>query len=285
MQAHIDLIGGNTKHQPRPYSGVLTADVNEKGVFDVDVVKGCTSGMAARPNGGCYNACYAATIAKFRGLDFGRSVVRTVHTRAQAEQIERAVKASPQGFFRIGTMGDPCHAWEATVETVEWLSPYATPVIVTKHWHRASDDQLRRLIACHSVLNTSVSGLDKPAELKHREREMKRYAALGGHSVARIVSCDFVKSNPEAARMASIQERLFSYPYVIDNPLRVSRTHPLVVAGIIRLVVQKDLNSERTISIARADAYVGNCAGCPDQCGLSSMPHHPKPTAPQYRLL
>lgn len=269
----------------RLYSNVLTADVNDKGVLDIDVVKGCTMGMAARPSHGCYDGCYAATIAKFRGIDFARSVTRTVQSRAQAIKIENAVKAAPEGFFRIGTMGDPCHAWQETVETVEWLAPFAVPVIVTKHWMRATDEQFRRLIACGTVLNTSVSALDKRNELKHRERQMARYTALGGHSIARVVSCEFDLSNDEGFRMAKVQARLFSLPFVIDNPLRVPRTHPLVRDGIIKLTVQKDLNSSRTISIALADAYVGHCSACPDKCGLSSIPsNHPFPTSPQQQL-
>lgn len=270
----------------RRYRDVLTADVNEKGVLDIDVVKGCTMGMAARPDGGCYNACYAATIAKFRGLDFTQAVVRKVHSAAQARQIERAVKSAPEGFFRIGTMGDPCHAWEETVETVEWLSPFAVPVIVTKHWYRATDKQFQRLISCGTVLNTSVSALDKANELRHREREMARYVALGGHSVPRVVSCEFNEAHPDGARMALIQRRLFAMPNMLDNPLRVARTHPLFVGGIIKLSVVKDLAAMRTISIARPNTYFGHCAGCPDKCGLSTTPvNHPKPTTPQYRLL
>jgi hypothetical protein len=269
----------------RNYSSVLTADVNDKGVLDIDVVKGCTMGMAARKAHGCYDACYAATIAKFRGINFYQSVTRTVKTRAQALKIERAVKAAPDGFFRIGTMGDPCHAWEATVETVEWLAPFAVPVIVTKHWMRATDDQFVRLIACGTVLNTSISALDKRNELKHREREMARYASLGGHSVARVVSADFNLSHEDGMRMAKVQFRLFSYPFVIDNPLRVARTHTLVKVGIIRLTVQKDLNSTRTISIAKADTYVGHCCDCPDKCGLSTTPdNHPVPESPQQQM-
>ena len=128
---------------PRPYGNWLTVDINQKGVLDVDVVKGCTAGIAAHGERGCYQACYAATIAKFRGIDFSRAIIRRVYGRAQAKQIERAVKAAPLGFFRIGTMGDPCHAWDETVETVEWLAPYAVPIIITKHWKRASDDHLR----------------------------------------------------------------------------------------------------------------------------------------------
>ena len=94
----------------RLYGDMLTIDVNQKGVLDVDVVKGCTAGIAAHGEKGCYQACYAASIAKFRGIDFSRAVVRKVRNRAQAVMIERTVKAAPLGFFRIGTMGDPCHA-------------------------------------------------------------------------------------------------------------------------------------------------------------------------------
>jgi len=270
----------------RTYSNTLTADVNQKGVLDVDTVKGCTAGMTARPDRGCYNACYAENIARFRGMDFSRAVVRKVFGPAHAERIVRAVKAAPQGFFRIGTMGDPCHAWEHTVGVVEWLAPYAVPVIVTKHWYKASNDHFRRLVACGTVLNTSVSGLDTQAELAHREKQIARYADLGGLSVARVVSCDFDDATPEGARMAAIQTRLFALRPIIDNPLRVPRTHPLVQSGVIRVQVVQDLASMRTVSIARADAYVGHCGTCPDQCGLSSIrdTDHPKPQPPQLQL-
>ncbi len=172
----------------RRYKNLMTADVNEKGVLDVDTVKGCTAGMNARPGTGCYGGCYAANIAKFRGIDFSQSVVREIGNAANARKIEKKVKAAPEGFFRIGTMGDPCHAWEHTVKVVEWLAPFAVPVIITKHWHLATDDQLSRLVVCGTVLNTSVSALDTPAELRHRERQIARYTTLGGVSVARIVS-------------------------------------------------------------------------------------------------
>lgn len=157
-----------TDTAPRDYSDVLTADVNAKGVLDIDTVKGCTAGMNARPGTGCYGGCYANNIARFRGLNFSKSITRKVQTSAHARQIEQAVKGAPEGFFRIGTMGDPCHAWEHTVNIIEWLAPFAVPVIVTKHWHVATDAQLKRLVACGTVLNTSVSALDTPAELRHR---------------------------------------------------------------------------------------------------------------------
>lgn len=269
----------------RVYSRWLTAEVNRKGVLDIDVVKGCSAGMAANMPNGCYGNCYAASIAKFRGLDFSQAVVRRVADAAHAQEIERTVKASPLGFFRVGTMGDPCHAWAETCEIIEWLAPFATPVIVTKHWMKASDEQFRRLVKCNAVLNTSVSALDSPAQLAHRERQIKRYADLGGDSVARIVSCDFNEKDPLGAKMARIQRRLFTYLSVIDNPLRVARTHPLVTAGVIRLKVVQDLAAKRTISLHDDSTYVGHCESCPDQCGLGSTGQiHSRPAAPQGEL-
>ncbi len=270
-----DLFGPEESGQPkqsRRYSNVLTADINDKGVLDIDTVKGCTAGMAARPGVGCYGNCYAANIAKFRGIDFAHSVTRTVQSKAHAAKIEAAVKAAPLGFFRIGTMGDPCHAWEETVETIEWLYQWAVPVVITKHWMRATDDQFLRLVACGTVLNTSLSAIDTPAQLAHREREMNRFKELGGHSVPRIVSCDFDDSSPEGARMAAVQKRLFALEDMLDNPLRLPRSHPLVQGGAVRVTKAHDLNAYRTVSISIANpaTYLGHCNDCPDQCGLSS---------------
>lgn len=267
-----------TPRESRLYSDVLTATINDKGVLDVDAVKGCTLGIRARDRG-CYDACYAATIARFRGIDFGTSITRRVVSYSHAREIERAVRNAPQGFFRVGTMGDPSHDWPATVDTIEWLSPFSTPVVVTKHWRKATEDQLRRLVACGAVLNTSVSALDTEAERAHRLRQLKRYADLGGGSFARVVSCEFNRDLPEGARMAAIQDALMALPNVIDNPLRVPRTHRLVVGGLIRLDTVLDLNSERTVSLENKSTYLGHCSRCPDRCGAPVV--SPKPIAKQ----
>jgi hypothetical protein len=273
------------KRTGRTYRDILTADVNEKGVLDVDTVKGCTAGMNARPGTGCYGGCYAANIAKFRGIDFAQAVVRNVGGAANARKIERAVAAAPEGFFRVGTMGDPCHAWEHTVNVVEWLAPLAVPVVVTKHWMVATETQLVRLVACGTVLHTSVSALDTPAELAHRERQIAQYAALGGVSVARIVSCDFNTDNPEGAAMAAVQARLFTLTPTLDNPLRVPRTHDLVRRDIIRVQRVRDLQTLRSISRANPDTYLGHCSACPDKCGLTACgPQHPRPQSSQLTL-
>lgn len=270
MKQHGELFAiSQTKPAHRNYSPFLTVDINDKGVLDVDTVKGCTAGMSARPETGCYGGCYAAKIAKFRGLDFTQSVTRKVYSKAQARDIERKVAAAPHGFFRIGVMGDPCHAWEETVETIEWLCEFARPVVITKHWRLASDAQLDRLVKCCAVLNTSISALDTASELKLRKREFYRFKLMGGDSIARIVSCDFNENHAEGAKMSAIQKELFALQPTLDNPLRVPRTHPLVTAGIIKLSVVKDLETERTISLVNRSTYLGHCAACPDTCGVA----------------
>lgn len=268
------------------YSDLLTADVNEKGVLDVDTVKGCSAGMGARHGTGCYGGCYAASIARFRGMNFARSVSRTVQSAGQARKIERAVRNAPEGFFRIGTMGDPCHDWEHTVRVIEWLAPLAVPVIVTKHWYVATDDHVARMIACGTVLNTSVSALDTPEELAHREVEIARYASAGGVSVARIVSCDFNAEHPEGREMADVQRRLFTLDPIIDNPLRVPSTHELVQRGVVRVRRVFDINTERSMSLWNPNTYVGKCGDCPEKCGLAFCgPDHARPAPPQTSLL
>lgn len=251
----------------RKYHELMTADVNEKGVLDIDTVKGCTAGMRAR-EGGCYSSCYAAKIAKYRGIDFATSVIRVAYSYQHRREIEQAVKNAPQGFFRIGTMGDPCHAWEHTVKTVEWLSKFARPVIIIKHWLRATDEQLLRLISCRTVINVSISALDTASELSYRIKEFERYKSLGGESVARVVSCDFNTEHPEGARMATMQEKLFQLSPTLDNPLRVDRKHRLVTEGIIKLTVVKDLKAERTVSLSNPETYLGHCEGCTELCGI-----------------
>lgn len=281
----LEVIAEETAREPRRYGNVMTADVNQKGVLDVDTVKGCTAGMNARPGTGCYGGCYAANIAKFRGIDFTQAVSRKVVSAAHAREIEDAVRNAPEGFFRVGTMGDPCHDWEHTVATVEWLAPLAVPVVITKHWMVATDDQLSRLVTCGTVLNTSVSALDTPAELRHRERQIARYAALGGVSIARVVSCDFNRDTEEGRSMAEVQDRLLTLRPTLDNPLRVPRTHDLVRRGIIRVHALLDIATVRTISQSNPDTYLGHCSACPDKCGLTACgPEHPRPESIQHSL-
>ena len=248
------------------YAKRLTVEVNSKGVMDIDTVKGCSLGMKARPGVGCYGACYAHKIASLYGYDFPVSVSRKIIPE-EMKMIERKVKAHPSNWFRIGTMGDPSHDWEGTTKVCEWLGKLKTPVIVTKHWVVASDEQLLRMKVAGVVFNTSISALDTEEELNHRLLQLYRIQGLGLTSVARIVSAKFGDTE-EGHRMSEIQTRLFKIKPQIDNPLRVSGTHELVKRGDIIIEKRKDINASVYMSVENPETHTGKCEDCTDQCGV-----------------
>jgi hypothetical protein len=259
------------------YKRALSAVVNRKGVLDVDTFKGCPSGVSANGPSGCYGACYAARIANLYKRDFARGVERS--SKKEPFQIRlfdtagdgwpsvvyRIVEQHELPWFRIGTMGDPSHAWDATVEACEWLGVLRTPVVVTKHWFAASDSHIRRLRTAGVVLNTSVSALDSDQELGYRLKQHHRFVSSGVRAVLRVVTCDFCK-----ASMRDRQGALLSHKDRIDNPLRVTDRHSLVTGGIIRVEKHRDLQAVVSMSLHDKSVYVGHCKDCPDQCGVKT---------------
>lgn len=261
------MIAGQLTLKFKRYAKRLTVDVNNKGVMDIDTVKGCSLGMKARPGTGCYGACYANKLASLYGYDFAVSVSRKIIPQEKAI-IERKLRAHDANWFRIGTMGDPSHDWAGTVEVCEWLGKIKTPVIITKHWVSATDEQLARLKMAGAVINTSISALDTQEELDWRLMQIHRISGRGLISVARIVSAKFGET-PEGRRMSKIQESLFQLNNIIDNPIRLPKTHPQVISGDILVEKRHDLNAEVTMSIANPSVFTGSCFDCPDQCGVS----------------
>ncbi len=253
-----------------PYKEKLTVSVNRKGVLDVDTTKGCTSGMAAYPNGGCYGVCYANSTANLYGQDFPFSVSRRPIDSERAV-IERTIRNHSATWFRIGNMGDPCHDWDNCVETCEWLHKIKIPVVVTKHWRKLSDEHLDRLLQCGAVVNTSISPLDTDAERRHRLSQWERVKAAGIRSILRIVSCDFGPT-ARGVELRAIQDDLFAIAgdLVIDNPLRVPANDPRVLSGDIRVKRHVNLGGGATISIVNDKTYIGTCDKCPDQCGVAA---------------
>ena len=258
------------------YAKRLTVEVNSKGVMDIDTVKGCSLGMKARPGVGCYGSCYANKLASLYGYDFPVSVSRKIIPEERA-MIERKVKAHASNWFRIGTMGDPCHDWNGTVEVCEWLGKLKTPVIITKHWVTATDEQLRRMKAVGVVFNTSLSALDTDEELEHRLLQFHRIGGLGLISIARIVSAKFGETE-DGKRMDAIQKRLYALTPQIDNPLRVPKTHPQVASGDIIVEKRKDINAMVSMSINEPNVFTGKCVDCSDQCGVPDGFTKPKTT-------
>lgn len=259
---------GQRRFMFQRYSNRLSVSINRKGVIDVDTVKGCTHGMTAHPMGGCYGLCYANKIASAYGYDFP---VATSRKPLDVERplIERQLKKHEATWFRIGTMGDPCHDWENTIEVCEWLHKIKIPVIVTKHWIELTTDQLIRLVKCNVVINTSISALDTKQERIHRITQFDRVHDAGLASVLRIVSAHFGNTK-KGKKLAAIQDQLFKYAgcRVIDNPLRIPSTDPRVISGDIVVEKRIDIEHECSMSITNPNTHIGPCSSCPDQCGV-----------------
>jgi len=273
----LSLFPGEARTGPRRYLPILTAVENEKGVLDVDTVKGCTLGMGSRPDGGCYGECYANKTATRYGIDFTVSVNRELPSHAWAG-VFCAVRDHYAYWYRIGVAGDPCHDWEHTIDVCERLSgTRKIPVIITKHWIPLSDIQIARLKTVHAVVNTSTSGLDSDAQTKHRVGQFERLKAAGVRSVNRVITCEFGTS-PWALASKAKQDYLLTLTPIVDNPLRASRSNPRVINGDIILSARPDsIGGGKSVSMHQPDVYLGICEGCPDQCGADRIPefeHH-----------
>lgn len=254
---------------PRRYRPVLTFSENRKGVLDVDTVKGCTLGMRAYPNGGCYGECYAAKTATRYGIDFATSVSRQFCDLTHRATIVKMMLAIPGGWYRVGTAGDPCHDWTHTIAVLRELRwTKKIPVIITKHWRALTDKQIGDLIWLGAVVNTSTSGLDTDAETAHRVHQLERLRAAGIRSVCRVVTCEYGTSSWARAAKEK-QNYLLSLAPIIDNPLRARRSSPRVLNGDI-LVKREDrsLGGGKMVSLHLPSVYLGACKSCPDQCGI-----------------
>ncbi len=268
----VDLLGHNLeKAKNRLYNTVITVNENEKGVLDVDTVKGCRCGMAAYPKTGCYGECYAKKGATRFSIDFTVSVSRklTPNTR---DDVYCKVRDFRANWYRIGVSGDPCHDWENTLDVCEFLKTTGKiPVIITKHWIALTDEHVSRFKAVRAVFNTSLSGLDTDAEIKHRVRQMMRLREAGLDSACRVITCQYGTSDwaKEAKRK---QDYLLSLGDIIDNPLRATKSNPHVTNGDILLTrIDVAIGGGKLVSLHRPDVYLGKCEGCPDQCGVKQF--------------
>ena len=266
----------------KTFSSTLTATINKKGVLDIDTVKGCTMGISKYSNG-CYNLCYANKLAKTYGFDFSKSIDREIIESKQLplfkekylkplvpqmKHIQNVVKKHTLSWFRIGTMGDPCHNWMLTVKICEWLGEFRIPVIVTKHWLTIPDEYLDRLARLKVIINTSISPLDSDDEREYRLNQFNRIKASNIKSVLRIVSIKPGRTKL-GKRLLDIQNELFKNKPIIDNPLRIQPSDNRVKNGDILTGKYYDLNAMKYISVANKDVYLGICSECPDQCGVN----------------
>lgn len=251
------------------YLNVLTVVENQKGVLDVDTVKGCFLGMKAYPNGGCYGECYAYKNARTYGFDFRTSVSRQFMGREHKNTLVTANLKHPATWYRIGTAGDPCHDWKHTVAIINaFWHIHKTPVIITKHWLPMEDWHIEKLRRLGAVVNTSTSGLDTDDEIKYRVEQIRRLKEGGVKSINRVVTCLY-GSSAWAKECKEKQDYLLSIGPVIYNPLRATKSNPHVENGDIILIKKAAaVGGGELVSLHDPSIYLGKCNKCPDQCGV-----------------
>jgi hypothetical protein len=249
----------------KQFSRELTANINRKGVLDIDTVKGCYDGIKKYPSGGCYGLCYASKMASTFGFDFSKSIKRD--SIKNKRKIENIVMKHRLPWFRIGVMGDPSFDWDLTLYVCEWLSRFKRPVVVTKHWREMTTQHAVAFRGCETVFNTSISPMDTDDEIEYRLFQFSRLKEIGINSWLRVVSGNFGKT--EYGEVLSYkQDMIFAHGPIIDNPLRIPATDKRVSNGDICVARVNDLGGGSTVSIANKGSYLGPCVTCPDQCGV-----------------
>jgi len=251
----------------KPYGDRISLNRNGRRIYNLDTTMGCASGMRLSPRG-CYGACYAAKAARRYGYDFSHTVVRRFGSDDHTVSIINSIASMEMPFVRIGNSGDPSEAWEHTVDVCRVIAQAGKKiVIVTKHWNAMPDSLLPVIEGLDVCINTSISALDSEA---HQERRLREYDRLKSvcNSVLRVVSCDFNTDTDEGSILAARQNELLRQDDVVDTVLRIGRSHPLAVSGVVRLREAPFLLSMTHASVFNEGAYLGFCDCCPELCGV-----------------
>jgi len=263
----------------RTYGSKIALTKNSRGVYSLDPILGCASGMANSKDG-CFNDCYAYRISRIYGYDFSISVERHFESKIHVEQIKKEIQSIPMPFIRMGTMGDPSENWEHTISIIEAISKEENLlfdksyfkskqiVIITKHWKNLTKDQLCRLAKFNVCINTSISVLDKKEILINGLKQfhrMKKYAK----SILRIVSADFNSENQDGLELKNLQTKIMNKYKCLDTVLRVRKNNPMVLNGTIKIQEGKFLGKNSLLSKANKRAYVGKCSTCKEMCGVT----------------
>jgi len=266
----------------REYKSKITLTQNDRGVYSIDPTIGCYSGVKNNKKG-CYNDCYSAKSAKLYGYDFSKTILRDFENKKHEAQIIREIKKIKMPFIRMGSSGDPSENWEHTLKIIKkiskglennqlnlfgYLAPKKEIVIITKHWFNLTQKQLNELKKYNVCINTSVSAIDEPNELKNR---LEQYKLLKNYckSILRIVSFDFNLENENGLRYSKIQYDLFKHENIIDTVFRASKQNQLVTEKIINVKKSKFLGKNALVSKFNKKTYFGKCSTCLEMCGLN----------------
>lgn len=265
----------------RTYSNVISLTKNDRGIYSIDPVMGCNSGVRENKKG-CYNDCYSAKSALFYGYDFSKNVLRDFKNQRHYAKTIKQIKQIKLPFVRMGSSGDPSEDWTHTLKICKKIDKGLKNnqlsffdniiekqiVIITKHWNTLSNDQLNILSELNVCINTSVSAIDDLDQLNKRLDEynkLKKYCK----SVLRIVSFDFNINNDLGHKYFKIQNELFKNDNIIDTVFRCSKNNPLLKNGIINVHKTKFLGKPTLVSKYNKKTYFGKCGTCLEMCGAN----------------
>jgi len=262
----------------RLYKNLISLSKNERGIWDLDTIKGCGNGLLENPKG-CYNDCYAFKTAKRYGIDFSKSIKRHFENEAHKNSIVRQIEKIDMSFIRIGCSGDPSENWEHTINIIKQLkensqlslfdiSSKKQIVIITRHWNVLTNVQLNELSKYNICINTSVSALDNDYLIEKSLFEYERLKPFC-KSILRVVSCDFNEENETGKRMSETQKKLFKNDSVIDTIFRPSKNNPFVKDGIIHTKKMGFMKSKALVSKFNKKAFLGKCENCLEMCGIN----------------
>jgi len=252
----------------REYSNKISLTKNSRGIYSLDTIIGCNSGMANEV-GGCYNDCYAAKSAKLYGYDFSKNVNRYFESEKQRLNIIKSINKISLPFVRIGTSGDPSEDWQHTIDILESIKTCNKEiVIITRHWNNLTDIQLEKIHSFNVCINTSISALDNEDVLNNCLSQYKRLKPFC-KSVLRIVSCNFNLENSTGHKLFKIQKQLFKNESVIDTVLRVNNKNKYLKDGIIKVEKTKFLGKNTLVSKYNKSTYFDKCSTCFEMCGVN----------------
>lgn len=262
----------------KTYKNIISLSKNGRGIWDLDTIKGCESGLKENEKG-CYYDCYAYKTAKRYGIDFSKSIKRDFKNYNHLISIVRNIEKIDMPFIRIGCSGDPSEDWEHTINIIKkirfnsQLSLFDVTskkqiVIITRHWNKLTENQLKEISKFNICINTSVSALydvDLMNSCLNEHERLKPYCK----SILRVVTAKFNLENEIGFKKNEIQNKLLNNDNVLDTVFRPSRNNYFVTNNIISVKKMGFMKSKALVSKNNKKAFLGKCENCLEMCGLN----------------
>jgi len=250
----------------RMYSNTITLSENGRGIWTLDPIFGCKTGIEKNKKG-CFGDCYSARSARIYNYNFHENTLRDFKNEKHKESIRKKIDKLEFPFIRMGNNGDPSENWDHTIKIIEEIQPINKQVIIiTRHWNLLTIDQLKRIKKLNICINTSISAIDEDIH-----NNINQYELLKGYcdSVLRCVSFDFNTKNKKGMGYNLLQDYIFNTYEVLDTVFRCGKSNEMYKEGIINIKETKFLGKKCFVSKKNKKTYFGNCNSCLEKCGLN----------------